>query len=233
MSKRIGIIAAMQLEMEGLRRLLVNPQEGQVISSVTYYTGLLEGTEVVLAVCGVGKVSAAVCAETMVLAFHVDALINTGVAGTLSPALHIQDLAIARAVVQHDMDCTAIGDPIGYLSNVDRVELPCDPALVSLAEEASRKLGYHTETGVIATGDQFIHTTAQREKIRANFCAIAAEMEGGSIGHVACLNDVPFLVIRAISDEASGTSVTDFPRFAAAAAERSIRLVTALVRRYA
>lgn len=227
----IGIIGAMQIEIDGLRQKLERPVSCTV-SGITYTSGTLNGKDVVLAVCGIGKVFAAICTQTMLLRYHAGAVINTGVAGTLSDRLGIQDIAIASAVVQHDMDTTALGDPPGFLSGLNRVALPCGETLVRLAEEEAAALGFHTQTGVIASGDQFIHSTAQKERIRAQFQGIAAEMEGGSIGHVCHVNGVPFVVIRAISDSASGSSPLDYPRFAAKAAERSIQLVTRLVARY-
>lgn len=227
----IGIIGAMQVEIDGLRRRLTSPAE-RTISGITYTSGLLNGQKVVLAVCGVGKVFAAMCAQTMILSYPVTAVVNTGVAGTLSPGLGIQDVAIARGVVQHDMDTSSIGDPLGLISGILRVELPCDDGLVLLAEAASKELGYHTETGIIATGDQFIHTQEQKAFIRNTFQGIAAEMEGGSIGQVCYVNRVPFVVIRAISDDASGNAPVDYPQFAAQAAERSIQLILRLVERY-
>jgi adenosylhomocysteine nucleosidase len=227
----IGIIGAMQIEIDGLRAKLERPVS-QVISGITYTSGTLNGTEVVLAVCGIGKVFAAICAQTMLLRYPVTAVINTGVAGTLSPNIGIQDIAIAKDICQHDMDTSALGDPVGLLSGLNRIKLPCGEALVRCAEEAAAALGFHTETGTIASGDQFVHTAQQKDYIRTHFQGIAAEMEGGSIGHVCYVNQVPFVVIRAISDDASGNSPADYPRFAAGAAARSIELVTDLIARY-
>lgn len=231
MTGMIGIIGAMQIEIDGLRRRLEHPTS-RTVSGIEYTSGSLDGHEVVLAVCGIGKVFAAICAQTMLLHYPVEAVVNTGVAGTLSESIGIQDIAIARDVVQHDMDTSALGDPIGLLSGINRVKLPCGERLVRLAEEVAAEKGFHTETGTIASGDQFVHTAARKDFIREHFQGIAAEMEGGSIGQVCYVNSVPFVIIRAISDDASGNSPADYPRFAAKAAERSIALVTELVGRF-
>ncbi|MCD8085566.1 MAG: 5'-methylthioadenosine/adenosylhomocysteine nucleosidase [Clostridiales bacterium] len=227
----IGIIGAMQIEIDGLRAMLEAPAS-RTISGIEYTSGRLHGVDVVLAVCGIGKVFAAICAQTMVLSYPVNAVINTGVAGTLSPNIGIQDIAIASDLVQHDMDTSAIGDPPGLLSGINVIHLPCQPRLVSLAEEIAAEQGFHTETGTIASGDQFVHTDAEKVRIRTVFGGIAAEMEGGSIAQVCYVNQVPCVVIRAISDDASGNSPADYNQFAARAAERSIRLVSELVKRY-
>lgn len=227
----IGIIGAMEIEIDGLRRALEAPVS-RTISGIAYTSGRLNGHEVVLAVCGIGKVFAAICAQTMLLSYPVKAVINTGVAGTLSEKLGIQDIAIADAVAQHDMDTSALGDPIGLLSGIGRVKLPCGERMVRLAEAVAAEKGFHTETGTIVSGDQFVHTAERKGFLCAQFQGIAAEMEGGSIGQVCYVNGVPFIVIRAISDDASGSSPGDYPRFAARAAERSIELVTELVSRY-
>lgn len=226
----IGIIGAMQIEIDGLRAMLEAPVS-RTISGVEYTSGRLRGVDVVLAVCGIGKVFAAICAQTMVLSYPVEAVINTGVAGTLSPNIGIQDIAIASDLVQHDMDTSAIGDPPGLLSGINVIHLPCQPRLVSLAEEIAAEQGFRTETGTIASGDQFVHTDAEKLRIRTAFGGIAAEMEGGSIAQVCYVNQVPCVVIRAISDDASGNSPADYNQFAARAAERSIRLVSELVQR--
>ncbi|MCD8127253.1 MAG: 5'-methylthioadenosine/S-adenosylhomocysteine nucleosidase, partial [Clostridiales bacterium] len=106
----IGIIGAMQIEIDGLRAMLDTPTS-RTISGIEYTSGSLHGVDVVMAVCGIGKVFAAICAQTMMLSYPVEAVINTGVAGTLSPNIGIQDITIASDLVQHDMDTSAIGDP--------------------------------------------------------------------------------------------------------------------------
>ena len=124
----IGIIAAMNVEMESLRSHIENPVT-ETVGGVTYVSGRLEGQEVVTAVCGVGKVFAALCAQAMILRYRPECIINTGVAGTLTDRLSVGDIAVSTGVVQHDMDTSPIGDPLGLISGINKVVLPADEAL--------------------------------------------------------------------------------------------------------
>ena len=124
----IGIIAAMNVEMESLRSHIENPVSKN-ISGITFVSGTLEGKEVVTAVCGIGKVFAALCAQTMILRYQPECIINTGVAGTLTDALTIGSVAVSSGVVQHDMDTSPLGDPLGLISGINKVVIPADKLL--------------------------------------------------------------------------------------------------------
>ncbi len=221
---KIGIIGALNQEIEALRDI-IDGVKTEKISSVDFYSGKISGTDVIVAAAGVGKVNAAVTAQTMIFKFAPDLIINVGAAGGLSPKLGIGDIAVASAVAEHDMDTTAIGDPKGLISGLDTVFIDCDKAIADLMEQAAKKTGLATERGVIASGDQFIHTNEERERIIREFNAIATEMEGASIGHVCAMNGVPFGVLRAISDGANSGSVMDYPTFAAMAAKNSTQII--------
>lgn len=227
----VGIIGAMQIEIDGLRAHMKNAKEVE-LSGIKFLTGEIKGTEVVMAVCGMGKVYAAICAQTMVIHFKVDAVINTGVAGNLSDKLGIKSVAIADQVVQHDMDLTPIGYQYGELGGLDMVYIPTDKKLVALVEQSVKNMGLNYQIGTIATGDQFINKPEQQEFITGHFHAIAAEMEGASIGHVCCINKIPFAIIRTISDDADGNSPEDFPAFAKEAAEIAIEIVLEVLADY-
>lgn len=227
----IGIIGAMQIEIDGLRKELKNEQE-MTISGIHFWKGEVHGKEVVMAVCGMGKVYAAICAQTMVIHFKVDAIINTGVAGNLSEDLGIKSVAIADQVVQHDMDLTPVGYQYGELGGLNIIYIPCDKKMVSLVEKSVEKMGLKYKVGTIATGDQFINKPEQQKFITEHFHAIAAEMEGASIGHVCCINRIPFAIIRTISDDADGNSPEDFPAFAKEAAEIAIDIVLDVLETY-
>ena len=220
-----GIICAMQLEMDGLRAQMTNTVSERV-SGIEFVRGTLCGAPVVTAVCGVGKVFAALCAQTMILRYAPARLINTGVAGSLSPALTIGNIAIARDVVQHDMDTSPLGDPVGLLSGINIVHIPADPALGKALEASAAACGLTVRRGTIATGDQFISSGEQKSRIRSAFDAIACEMEGGAIGHVCYVNGTPFAVLRAISDGGDEEASMDYPTFARMAAENSVRVLT-------
>lgn len=219
---RIGVIGAMQMEVDNLKEFL-GETTSEVTSGVTFVRGNVSDIEVVAAVCGVGKVFAAICAQTMILKYNVDMIINIGVAGALTKDLGVLDVALAKRVVQHDMDTSPIGDPVGLLSGINEIFLPCNEAMTNLLASCLKEKNIHYVSGTIATGDQFIATTEQKAWIREHFEAIAAEMEGGSIGHVCYVNKIPFAILRSISDSEGGAM--DYETFAENAAIQSIEVV--------
>lgn len=225
----IGIIAAMDVEMNSLRSYMENT-ETEVISGIRFVRGSLEGRDVVTAVCDIGKVFAALCAQTMILHYQPQAVINTGVAGTLTDALTIGSIAVSSAVVQHDMDTSPLGDPLGLISGINKVELPADRLLTGQLSACAKVMGIKTATGVIASGDQFVASAERKAFITEHFGAIACEMEGAAIGQVCYVNKVPFCVLRAISDSADGSSHMDYPTFVKMAAEQSVALLRRFMR---
>lgn len=225
----IGIIAAMDVEMDSLRAHMTDPVS-ETVSGITFVRGCIEGREVVTAVCGIGKVFAAMCAQTMILRYAPEAVINTGVAGTLTGELSIGGIAVSSCVVQHDMDTSAIGDPVGLISGINMIEIPADRALADKLRTAADALGIATLSGCIASGDQFVASPGRKTFIADTFSAIACEMEGAAVGQVCYVNHVPFCVLRAISDSADGSSHMDYPVFAKMAADQSVRLLLAFLR---
>ena len=222
--KKIGIIAAMQIEIDGIKEKIESP-ETVTLSGVDFVCGNIGDKYVVCAKCGIGKVFAALCAQTMCLRFDLDCIINTGVAGGLADGLSILDTVVAESVVQHDMDTTPIGDPAGLLSGINIVNIPCDKYIAEKLYESIGVLPVKRIYGVIATGDQFISTDKQKQFIMDTFSASACEMEGGAIGQVCYVNNVPFGAVRAISDGGNDDAFMDYPTFAAKAAENSIAAV--------
>ena len=216
----IGIIGAMQVETEGLVAEMME-KKVETVSGVKFTSGKLCGRDVVVATCGVGKVFAAICAEAMILKFGVTALLNTGVAGGLLPELEIGDVALADKVVQHDMNTTALGDPQGLLSGINIVEISTSNKLLKPLCEATAELDFNGAVGTIASGDLFVAKASTKERIVKQFGAIACEMEGGAIGHVAFVNGVPFAVLRVISDGGDGMEFSEFVKIAA---DRSVKL---------
>lgn len=227
---KIGIIGAMDVEVAELIESMENIKK-EIISSITFYEGILQGKNVVVAKCGVGKVHAAVCAQTMILKFKPDAIINTGVAGSLNSELDIADLVISDNVVQHDMDTSGLGDPVGLISGVNLINIPCPKDLVEKIEKSARTIeGTNVIVGTIASGDQFICNQDKKEYIVNNFNALCAEMEGAAIGHVCYLNKVDFCIVRAISDKADGSAHMDFPTFTKIAAKKSTQLINTFLK---
>ena len=195
-------------------------------------SGTIFDKDVVLAVCGIGKVFAAICAQTMILKYNPDVIINTGVAGTLTNKLSIGDIAIADNVVQHDMDTSPLGDPVGLLSGINIVKIPADEKTYKAIESCVKAANTNYEIGTIASGDQFLASNDVKERIVKNFGAIAGEMEGGSIGHVCYVNKKPFCVLRAISDCADGTGAENYMEFLNLAAQKAVDVMKSFIKEY-
>lgn len=219
----IGVIAAMQIEIDALKERLED-SETVTISGIDYVCGKLHGKNVIAAKCGIGKVFAAVCAQTMITRFAPDCIINTGVAGALNPKLHITDIVIGEKTVQHDMDTSAIGDPVGLVSGINVVFFESDKTVAEAIKKSADELGYANINGTIASGDRFVADMETKAKIVSNFGADACDMESAAMAQVCYINNVPFGAIRAISDGADDGANMDYPTFAAIAAERGIAL---------
>ena len=227
---KLGIIGAMQVEVETLVEKLENPASRHVAGS-TYYEGKLEGLDVVVVQCGVGKVNAAMCAQTLCNLYEVTHIVNTGVAGSLKAELDIGDLVISRDAMYHDFEVTALGYPHGKVPGMDVVAFPADEKLMTLAFAAAESVNPgHTKMGRVASGDQFICGKEQKELIIANTGASCTEMEGAAIAHTAYRNDVPFVILRAISDKADDSAEMDYPTFESIAARRCAAVTTALAK---
>ena len=197
--KTVGVIGAMKPETDALKAALTDPVT-ETISGVDFVSGRVGNVKLIVAQCGIGKVFAALCAQTMILRYQPDFILNIGVGGSLSEQLNIADVGIARAVVQHDMDTSGLGDPPGMVSGINIIEFPSDETLVEGLAAAAKALGVHTQTGVIASGDLFVRDSETKRRIVDRFSAIVCEMEGGAIAHVCYVNHMPFCVLRAVSD---------------------------------
>ncbi|MBP3648579.1 MAG: 5'-methylthioadenosine/adenosylhomocysteine nucleosidase [Clostridia bacterium] len=226
----VGLIGAMAVEVESLMAQMENKQE-QRIGMDVFVSGTLFGKEAVLAVCGPGKINAALCAQSMIQAFHPQWVLNLGVAGAGAEGVSIGDMVIATAAVQHDCDTSPIGDPVGLVSKINLVELPCDAALRARLVKAAKALGdVNVHEGIIATGDQFINKGDVRKRIHDLFDAKAVEMEGAAVAHACYMHGVPCGVLRSISDQADGHSDMDYPTFVQLAASHSEKVVENLLR---
>lgn len=225
-----GIIAAMDIEERGLRALM-ECTETHRAGGIDFTVGRIGAEQVVTAVCGMGKVFAAMCTQTMILEFAPDVIINTGVAGTLSPQLHIGDAAVAADLVQHDLDTSAIGNPVGFMPELGISNIPADEKTTALLMEGAAECGVKSLRGTIASGDKFMSDRGEKELLVRRFNAIACEMEGAAIAQVCRVNGTPFGVLRAISDEADGGAADDFAAFAAQAAEKTVNILKYFVER--
>lgn len=227
-----GIICAMEIELEKILLVTENKEE-TVISGKKYIKGTICGKNIVASVSGVGKVNAAICAQTMILRFSPNIIINSGVAGGLSDTIATTDIVIADKVVQHDMDMTPVGKNPGYIIGLDTVEIKCDKKITDALCRSVEKLGIHYETGTIASGDQFINGGEKVKYIKTVFNASATEMEGAAIGQVCALNKVPFCVLRSISDKADSVSHIDYQTFEKIASENSAGAIIGFMEDYA
>lgn len=225
----IGIIGAMQPEVARLIDMTVGA-ETKRIGGTEFVCGSINGCETVIARCGIGKVFAAMCAQTMILEYSPDFIINTGVGGSLSDSLDIGDIAVSDFVVQHDMDTSAIGDPVGLISGLNIIKIPASERIVSALCRAADSLGQRYTVGTIASGDVFVADKARKERIKTDFDAVVCEMEGAAIGQVCYVSGVPFCVLRAVSDRADGSSPMDYPTFVGMASDRNAALLGELLK---
>ncbi len=229
--KKIGIIGAMELEVEELKSQMsiLNVTKK---ANMDFYEGTLNGTDVVIVRSGVGKVNAALCVQILSDLFSVSHIINTGVAGSLNPKLDIGDILISRDAIHHDVDVRIFGYALGEVPQLGTREFKADETLAELAKTCCEKVnpGIHAVIGRVVSGDQFISSKEVKERLIADFQGDCAEMEGASIAHGAFLNHIPFVIIRAISDKADDSAEMDYPTFEKEAAKHSARLVAELVK---
>jgi adenosylhomocysteine nucleosidase len=228
----VGIIGAMEEEVAVLKKEM-ELEEIITVASMEFCKGLLCGKDVVVVRSGIGKVNAAVCTQILIDRFGADVIINTGVAGSFDAKIDIGDMVVSTDLVEHDMDTTAFGDPLGQVPRMDTFSFPADVELVKKAvlanEEANPDI--KTFTGRIVSGDQFVSSPDVKDKLVENFGAKCTEMEGAAIAHVAYLNKVSCVIIRAISDKADNSASMDYPSFEKKAIEHSLRLVRNLLPR--
>ena len=228
--KKIGIIGAMDLEVEELKSKM-SVANIVKIAKMDFYEGTLNGAEVVIVRCGIGKINAALCVQILADVFSVSHIINTGVAGSLNAKLDIGDILISKDALHHDMDVTIFGYALGEVPQMGFREFKADENLIALAKASCEKVNpdLHTLVGRVVSGDQFISSKEVKERLISTFQGDCAEMEGASIAHGAYLNDIPFVIIRAISDKADDSAEMDYPTFEKEAAKHSARLVEDLV----
>lgn len=226
----IGIIGAMDVEVASLKEAahITNTTE---IAAMEFCEGTLGGKNVVIVKCGMGKVNAGVCANTLINDFHCTKIINTGVAGSLDSQIDIGDLVVSTDAVQHDFTIEALGYAKGEIPYTGLYAFPADAAMREAAVKAAQESApdVHVFEGRVCSGDQFISTKEQKDKILSDFGGMCCEMEGGAIAQVCYLNQTPFVVIRAISDKPDETEIVDYPEFEAKSAARCAKIVQYMV----
>jgi adenosylhomocysteine nucleosidase len=223
---KIGIIGAMDEEVTLLKKSM-HGVKATVKAGMIFAEGTLWGKETVVVVSGIGKVNMAVCSQMLIDLFGVDTLINTGVAGSLDAKIDIGDIVISTEAQQHDMDVSALGDPVGVIPRMKDSIFKADEKLIDIAYKACKKANpdINCFKGKVVSGDQFIASRDKKDFLKAYFKGMCAEMEGGSMAQVAYLNEIPFVIIRAISDKADDSGHMDYPVFAKGAIMHSVALL--------
>lgn len=227
---RIGLIGAMEIEVTSLSAAMKNKKE-EKIGEFLFMCGEIEGVDCVLVRSGIGKVAAAVATQTMILKYAPDLIVNTGVAGALASSLVPGDIVISENAVQYDMDTSPIGDPVGLISGINKIYFDADKnAVETLSRIAKEQLG-RVVVGTVCSGDRFVASKEEKDRILSLFeTGAACEMEGGAIAHTAYLSRTPFVIVRAISDSADGSSHMDYPTFLKQAAKTSFELVYSFIK---
>ena len=225
---KVGVIGAMDSEVRQLRARVEGARVREV-AGMEFVEGAIEGVEVVVARCGVGKVNAAMCATALTTQLGVTHVINTGVAGSLDGRIDVGDIVVSTDAVEHDMDVTALGYRPGEHPDLHLVAFKADASLREAVTRAAAEAAadVHVFEGRVCSGDQFIGSVAAKARITETFGSMCCEMEGAAIAHVCRLAGVPFVVVRAISDKADDSGNVDYPTFEKAAAEHCARLVLA------
>ncbi|MBS5940021.1 MAG: 5'-methylthioadenosine/adenosylhomocysteine nucleosidase [Clostridium sp.] len=227
----LGIVSAMQEELDLLLKDMTINEETKK-ANMTFYKGTLDNKDIIAVVCGIGKVNAAVCSQILISEFNVTSIINVGVAGGIGKDIYPGDVVVGTNLVQHDMDTTVFGDPHGQIPRLDTFDFKCDEALVKASLEACEEIKeINTFSGRIISGDQFISSVEKIQWFEKEFNAMACEMEGASIAQVCYLNNIPFVVIRSISDNANNGAHMDYEKFIPIAVRNSTILLKNIIRK--
>lgn len=230
----LGIIGAMDEEVAKIKEQMTDI-EITAKAGMEFYKGILCGAEAVVVRSGIGKVNAAACTQILADCFQVDAVINTGIAGSLRAEIDIGDIVLSTDVLHHDMDATGFGYPLGQIPRMNTLSFAADAqmraAVRALCEQVNPDIRVHE--GRVVSGDQFISDREVKNRIISWTDGYCTEMEGAAIAQTAYLNQIPFLIVRAISDKADDSATVDYPTFEAKAIEHTVKLITAVAKNYA
>lgn len=221
----IGIIGAMEEEVDSILSLIPDIEQ-TVHYGVRFYKGTINGQSCIVSKSGIGKVNAARSTQIMIDKFNPAYIINIGSAGALEPSLEIGDIVISDNCIQHDVDITAFGHEKGYIAGIRYIE--ADTELIEKCKkviEQSVEGKYKTYIGTVASGDQFISSQVVKEQIHKDFNAWCVEMEGAAIAYVCHLCQMPFVIIRSISDKATKGNAIEFREFLKLSSERCAQFV--------
>ena len=228
----IGIIGAMEEEVELLKEKMTDTVIIEK-AGMKFVKGTLKGQTAVVVRSGIGKVNAGICTQILADEFQVEAVINTGIAGSLKAEINIGDIVLSADTMQHDVDAREFGYPLGQIPRMETLTFLADEKLRKLAKEVCEEVNPDIQVfeGRVASGDQFVADKETKEKIIENTQAYCTEMEGAAIGQAAYLNKIPYLVIRAISDKADDSAHVDYPTFERQAIRHTVNLVSSMMER--
>ena len=229
---KIGIIGAMEEEVELLKEKMTDTVIIEK-AGMKFVKGTLKGQTAVVVRSGIGKVNAGICTQILADEFQVEAVINTGIAGSLKAEINIGDIVLSTDTMQHDVDAREFGYPLGQIPRMETLTFLADEKLRKLAKEVCEEVNPDIQVfeGRVASGDQFVADKETKEKIIENTQAYCTEMEGAAIGQAAYLNKIPYLVIRAISDKADDSAHVDYPTFERQAIRHTVNLVSSMMER--
>ncbi len=230
---KIGIIGAMELEVETLKASM-DVTGTLTKAGMEFFEGTLHQADVVVVRSGIGKVNAALCVQILADVFQVTHIINTGVAGSLNPELNIGDIVLSKDVLHHDVDATIFGYAPGEVPQLGIREFPADETMIQLAKASCQEVNpdLNTVIGRVVSGDQFISSKEVKNRLIADFQGDCTEMEGAAIAHASYLNNLPFIIIRAISDKADDSAEMDYPTFERKAAHDCAKLTECFVKKF-
>lgn len=228
MSKKVGIIGAMSVELELLKSKLGENPAVTKAGGMTFTEGKINGISVVLVQSGVGKVNAALCAQRLILKFGCTHIINTGIAGAMASGLKVLDFVASTDAVYHDMDATGFGYKKTEIPQMKCSDFPADGKILEAARSAFKEFPAEHKLvfGRIATGDQFISDKEKKSAIQETCSPACVEMEGAAVAHACWINEIPFVIIRCMSDMADddGESIYSFNENEAASLSGSLVL---------
>lgn len=232
MNKKIGIIAAMNEEMTEIKLKMHDINEKN-INNLKFFEGKINDKECVLVECGIGKVNAARTTQIMIDNFELEYVVNIGTAGGLNEKLGVTDVVIGEKLVQHDFDITAFGREKGFITGVGKF-IESDKELVKKCKDVMNRLDYENKfqvlTGTIASGDLFCTDKNLANSIRNEFDADCVEMEGAAIAQICYLDEIPFIVVRSISDSPNGKNHMDFDEYLQVASKRGAEFLEELLK---
>lgn len=220
----LGIIGAMDVEVQKIKNAVEKPMLSRY-AGCEFVCGFINSVTVCVAQCNPGKVNAALCAQAMIDKFDVDKIINIGVACSLSPDVKIKNIVVASDVCEYDIDITALGEPRGFINGLNVIKIETDAEISERLSQIAINCGEKIHRGTITSGDTFIASTDLKAMLSTTFGAICGEMEGAAIGHVCCANEIPFAVLRSVSDGGDENSQIDYPTFKKIAAEKSTAII--------